>query len=322
MNGPAWFRGRRGGYARTDPVLDPDTCEVLVTDQATLSKEPTPDTAEHEAYFPSPYSLDAYTAPRTDFDGLATERHAWTGGRWKILVLATDERYLLMGNGTMFSTGNHPVETLLPLHHVLGAGFGVEIATLTGNPAKFEWWAYPSEDEAVRSTRDALLPQWRKPKSLADVVEHELGPDSDYLGVFVPGGHGALSGLPFSTDVRDTLEWATGAGRLVVSLCHGPAAFLSTRIGRERSLFEGYEMCVFPDALDAGANVDIGYLPGPMPWMLGRALQDDGVRVVNDDMSGRCTTDRDVITGDSPLAANELGRLTATAMLAKARELG
>jgi molecular chaperone Hsp31 and glyoxalase 3 len=292
------------------------------TDQAALSKEPTPDTAEHEAYFPSPYSLDAYTAPRTDFDGLATERHAWTGGRWKILVLATDERYLLMGNGTMFSTGNHPVETLLPLHHVLEAGFGVEIATLTGNPAKFEWWAYPGEDEAVRSARDALLPQWRKPKSLADVVEHELGPDSDYLAVFVPGGHGALSGLPFSTDVRDTLEWATGAGRLVVSLCHGPAAFLSTRIGRERSLFEGYKMCVFPDALDAGANVDIGYLPGPMPWMLGRALQDDGVRVVNDDMSGRCTTDRDVITGDSPLAANELGRLTATAMLAKARELG
>lgn len=289
---------------------------------STLSKDPTADPAEHDAYFPSPYSLDAYTAPRTDFDGLATERHAWSGGRWKVLVLATDERYLRMGNGTFFSTGNHPVETLLPLHHVLEAGFGVEIATLTGNPAKFEWWAYPGEDEAVASAREKLLAQWRAPKSLAEVVERELGEDSDYLAVFVPGGHGALSGLPFSTDVRDTLEWAMRTDRLVVSLCHGPAAFLSTRIGRGRSVFEGYEMCVFPDALDAGANIDIGYLPGEMPWLLGKALTDEGVRVVNDDMTGRCTTDRNVITGDSPLAANERGRRTATALLEHARRRG
>lgn len=283
------------------------------------STTPTPDPAEHRAYFPSPYSLDAYTSARTDFDGLATERGAWSGRPWKVLVLATDERYLPMDNGTMFSTGNHPVETLLPLHHVLEAGFGVEVATLTGNPAKFEWWAYPGEDDAVRSARDAVLPRWRAPKSLAEVVEHELGDDSEYLAVFVPGGHGALSGLPFSTDVRDLLEWAMRTDRLVVSLCHGPAAFLASRIGRGRSLFEGYEMCVFPDALDSGANIDIGYLPGALPWLLGAALQKDGVRVVNDDMSGRCTTDRNVITGDSPLAANELGRRTATALLEKAR---
>ncbi len=81
-------------------------------------------------------------------------------------------------------------------------------------------------------------------------------------------------------------------------------------------------MCVFPDALDAGANVDIGYLPGEMPWLLGKALTDEGVRVVNDDMTGRCTTDRNVITGDSPLAANELGRRTATALLELARRRG
>ncbi|BBG02437.1 MULTISPECIES: glyoxalase III HchA [Pseudonocardia] len=287
-----------------------------------LSRTPTPDVAEDNAFFPSPYSLDAYTARRTDFDGLATERDAYRGGRWKVLVIATGERYLLMGNGTMFSTGNHPVETLLPLYHVLEAGFDVEIATLTGEPAKFEWWAYPAEDEAVRAARDTLIEKWRSPKSLADVVANELGDDSDYLAVFVPGGHGALSGLPSSTDVRDTLEWAMAADRLVVSLCHGPAAFLAADIGRERSVFAGYEMCVFPDALDAGQNIDIGYLPGEMPWLLAEALAKSGVRVVNDDMSGACTTDRNVITGDSPLAANELGRRTAVALVERAAALG
>ncbi len=32
-------------------------------------------------------------------------------------MIAAEERYVLLENGKMFSTGNHPVETLLPLHH-------------------------------------------------------------------------------------------------------------------------------------------------------------------------------------------------------------
>jgi molecular chaperone Hsp31 and glyoxalase 3 len=38
----------------------------------------------------------------------------------------------------MFSTGNHPVEMLLPMHHMDQAGFEIDIATLSGNPAKLE----------------------------------------------------------------------------------------------------------------------------------------------------------------------------------------
>ncbi len=33
---------------------------------------------------------------------------AYTGGRWKVLVIGTDERYLPMADGRLFSTGNHP----------------------------------------------------------------------------------------------------------------------------------------------------------------------------------------------------------------------
>ena len=32
-------------------------------------KTPMPDTAEWNAFFPSPYSLSVYTAAKTDFDG-------------------------------------------------------------------------------------------------------------------------------------------------------------------------------------------------------------------------------------------------------------
>ena len=130
----------------------------------TEDRQPTADPAEDNAFFPSPYSLSQYTADTTNFDGLGTEQ-TYTGDRWKVLVIATDERYMLMRNGTFFSTGNHPVETLLPMHHIMQAGYAVDIATISGGPGKVEWWAFPREDEAVtgktrRARRSRLRTGW------------------------------------------------------------------------------------------------------------------------------------------------------------------
>ena len=90
-------------------------------------KQPTPDYAEDNAFFPSPYSLSQFTSPKSDLSG-ANYPTPYTGKRWKILVVAADERYLLMQNGTMFSTGNHPIETLLPMYHLDKAGFTFDVA--------------------------------------------------------------------------------------------------------------------------------------------------------------------------------------------------
>ena len=40
-----------------------------------LSKEPVRDRAEHNAYFPSDYSLSVYTSPKTDFDGFKLNKN-------------------------------------------------------------------------------------------------------------------------------------------------------------------------------------------------------------------------------------------------------
>jgi molecular chaperone Hsp31 and glyoxalase 3 len=40
-----------------------------------------------------------------------------------------------MQNGKLFSTGNHPVEALLPMRHLRNAGFKFDIATPTGKLA-------------------------------------------------------------------------------------------------------------------------------------------------------------------------------------------
>lgn len=57
---------------------------------------------------------------------------------------------------------------------------------------------------------------FRNPKKLADVVA-SLNADSEYAAIFVPGGHGALIGLPESQDVAAALQWAIKNDRFVIS---------------------------------------------------------------------------------------------------------
>lgn len=283
-----------------------------MTDQK-KDRNPVSDPAEDNAFFPSQYSLSQYTAAKTDFDGLATDQ-TYSGGRWKVLVIATDERYMPMKNDTFFSTGNHPVETLLPIHHIYEAGYGIDVATISGNPAKFEWWAYPGSDNAVASTWSETKSSFKAPKKLADVIASGL---EDYAAIFIPGGHGAMNSIPFSPDLGQALNYFVGNDRLVITLCHGPAGLLSAGIDREDNPFSGYEIVAFPDSLDFGANIEIGYLPGEMPWKLGDTLEKEGLVITNDDMTGATTRARNLLTGDSPLAAHQLGKDSSLALLEK-----
>ena len=281
-----------------------------------LSKKPVADRAEHNAFFPSDYSLKQYTSKVTDFDGFKFDK-AYNGGKYKVLMIATDERYIEMKNGKLFSTGNHPVEMLLPMLHMHHAGFEIDVATLSGNPVKLEIWAIPEEDKAVMDLYNQYLPKLVNPKKLADILPEVLSENSPYIAVFIPGGHGVLAGIPHSKEVKSVLNWALNQDKHIITLCHGPASLLAASVDEkaEDYPFKGYEICVFPDALDEGANQDIGYMPGKLQWLVAENLEKLGVKVLNKGISGQVHKDRKLLTGDSPLASNALGILAAEELL-------
>ena len=280
-----------------------------------LSKVPTPDPAMANSFFPSPASLNSFTSSKTDLDHTVYS-DPYQGSEFRVLMIATEERYMAMQNGKKFSTGNHPVEMMLPMYHLGQAGFEFDVATATGQPVKLEMWAMPQEDEAVQGVYNEYLPKLENPMKLSDVVQNSLGDDSPYIAVFIPGGHGVMLGLPDNEDLKKVLKWAVEKDKHIISLCHGPSALLAAGLGEDKEdfIFKGYKITVFPDAIDR-QTPEIGYMPGHMPWYVGEKLKERGVEILNEDITGMCHQDRKLITGDSPYASNRLGQLAAEALL-------
>ena len=264
------------------------------------------------SYSPSKLALTLGTVDISDYENISYTKYQ--GKKSKILVIFTEQKNLKMKNDKMFSTGNHPIEALLPMLHLKNAGFDFEIATPTGKPVVFEMWAFPEKDEHVKAIYKELKTRFENPIKLTYFIDSSFNDTESYAAVFVPGGHGAMIGIPEDKNVGKVLNWAHQNDLFTISLCHGPGSFLSTTLNGQEFLYEGYNMAVFPDAVDEMTPM-IGYLPGPMPSGLSEKLKGLGANIINTESDKTVVLDRKLITGASPLASNELGKLAAETLL-------
>ena len=120
-------------------------------------------------YIPSPlgrkFGVDKVSGfKHTNFGG-----KNYTGNK-KVLVLCTEERYFKVTNGKQFSTGNNVQETMVPLMHLVNAGFNFDVVTPTGKSAILEEWSVPIKDEAVLKFRKENQTKFNKPLSLKELV--------------------------------------------------------------------------------------------------------------------------------------------------------
>lgn len=264
------------------------------------------------SYSPSKFALKMGVPDVTDYENISYQQY--TGKKNKILTICTEEKNLKMKNGKLFSTGNHPVEALLPMLHLRNAGFNFEIATPTGKPAIFEMWAFPKKDAHVNDIYADFKANFENPLSLSDFIINSFDNAEEYAAVYIPGGHGAMIGIPEDRNVDKILRWAHDKELFTISICHGPGAFLSTTLDNQDFLYKGYNIAVFPDSVDKQTPI-IGYLPGKMPYGLSEQLKSLGANLMNTKMDKTVCVDRKLITGSSPLASNALGKLAATELL-------
>jgi molecular chaperone Hsp31 and glyoxalase 3 len=275
-----------------------------------LGAAPTP--TDDGAFSPSPLALKLATSSTTDYDGGAYPE-PYNGEKKRVLMVCTEERNMVMANGKKFSTGNHPVEMGLPMLHLLSAGFEIDIVTPTGAAAKIEMWAMPNGDENVKNLFRTFADAFKTPGSLTDFVANSLIDQTPYAAIYLPGGHGAMLGLPTNPDLGKLLRWAHEQNLYTLAICHGPAALLAADNSGD-FIYDGYKIAAFPDSVDQQTPM-IGYMPGHMPWKFGEKLNALGVTIINKKADDTCFVDRRLITASSPKAANKFGRLATNSLL-------
>ena len=297
-----------------------------------LSPTPTDD----GAFEPSKLALRMATVDVTDYRKVdyskVDDGNAATGSDRRILMICTEQRNMTMANGKQFSTGNHPVEMLVPMMHLTDAGFDIDIVTPTGAPVKIEMWAMPEKDDAVMAYYASFKEKFDNPGTVADFVAEHLDDTSPYVAVFLPGGHGAMLGLPENEDVGKIIRWCHDRDLHMLAICHGPAALLAGNLPDPADssvstttggafVYAGYKIAAFPDKVDR-QTPRIGYMPGHMPWHFGEKLEALGIEIVNNKADDSCHTDRKLVSGASPKAADNFGQMAARALLDQVAQPG
>jgi len=241
----------------------------------------------------------------------------------KILVYCTSQKFLQCKNGKNFNTGHHPAELFVALYHWDRAGFEFDFVTKDGGEVVVEDWSLSTcmgfEDQ-IRSIRSKYEASLARPKRTTEVDAKSLS--TNYLAVFMPGGHGPLIDEHTDEAFGAILHAAHQSELPTIALCHGPTALRASAAGSyvADGLFpyKDYEFVMFPDQVDK-QSVGFGYLPGELrdEDMAEAALTKLGLIIKNTEADESTHTYKELVTGASPQASQNLAEEGLRALLAK-----
>lgn len=218
-----------------------------------------------------------------------------------VLVIVTAADHWTLKDGTAHPTGFWAEELLTPLHVLRDAGITVTLATPGGaqptvDRTSLAAGAAGGEDEAARLTDEVealLAGELAAPLRLEDI-----DPDG-YDAVFVPGGHGPMEDLAVSSAMGSLLVRVMDAGKIVASVCHGPAALLSATRADGSWAFAGRTLAAFTNEEEQQAG-----LADQAPWLL-----EDRLRAAGADLrtgaawQPLAVVDGTVVTGQNPASS-------------------
>ena len=163
------------------------------------------------------------------------------------------------------------------------------------------------------------------PRPFSSITDQEL---ATFVGVFIPGGHAPLTDLGDNPDLGRILlyfhnnnkptgqysresAWCASNSPILAqlaTLCHGPFALLSTKVapGSTGFAYKGYKITSWSDVEESLVESLKG---GKVPVKVESTLAQEGAEMVTGfgQKVGSITTDRELISGSNPMAANGIG---------------
>ncbi|WP_405958952.1 type 1 glutamine amidotransferase domain-containing protein [Streptomyces sp. NBC_00868] len=216
-----------------------------------------------------------------------------------ILIVLTGARHWTLKDGTAHPTGFWGEEFIESHRAFTAAGAQVTLATPGGvRPVVDELSLAPAMnggDEAKVAGFRAYLAEvdgfLAAPRRLED-----MNP-ADYDAVFVPGGHGPMQDLAVSDTLGQLLvSLLDTPGKVVASVCHGPAGFLAAGRADGSWAFAGRHLTAFTNDEETQAG-----FADKAPWLLEDRLRAAGAKFdAGASWGSHVIVDGNLVTGQNP----------------------
>src|SRR5471032_3316405 len=192
--------------------------------------------------------------------------------------------------GYFFPEVAHPFEVF---DH---AGIAVEYASpLGGTPPED---GYDDSDPAQLAFRNsAAIRRMARSRKLSEVDV------LDYDAIFIPGGLGPMVDISNDPQVKRAVARAWVAGKIVATVCHGPAALLDVTLEDGTKLVRGRKLTGFSN------QEEDGYAKADVPFSLEDALRAEGADYASAaQWQPKVVVDGRLMTGQNPASGGPLAR--------------
>ncbi|WP_369690872.1 type 1 glutamine amidotransferase domain-containing protein [Rossellomorea vietnamensis] len=201
----------------------------------------------------------------------------------KILMVLTNESKI----DDEHETGLWLSEFAEPYEEFKNQGFGVDVASLKGGRIPLD----------PNSLDDEQVEKWKGVTKELDqtLVLSQLNVN-EYVGIFLPGGHGTMFDLPENPELQQALVHFAENDKAIGSVCHGPAGFVGTKLSNGKWLVEGKSLTAFTNEEEQQTGLD-----SLMPFLLETKLREQGAQFEKSDAwSNHVITDGKFVTGQNP----------------------
>lgn len=259
----------------------------------------------------------------------------------KVLVVMSSANQLALKDGKQYKTGYYLNEFEVPYKKLIEAGYTPVIANPKGDTPAMDANSnnkmfFGGDDNARAEALKYVqgIQQLKHPKTLASVVAE--GTDG-YVGLFIPGGHAPMVDLIQDKNLGIILTSFHNAGRTTGIICHGPIVLLSTlndSVAFQKALiagdgsasslaknwpYAGYHVTIFSTGEEEALEGPNG-LGGYVQFYPVNALAEAGAHVDTfTNWHPNVVVDRELITGQQPMSAEEFGNTLVAKLDASAR---
>ena len=213
----------------------------------------------------------------------------------RILILSTASDVL---GETGKPTGVWYEELATPYYAFLDAGRQVKLVTLGGKAVPID----PNSDVTGDDAPASVTRFRADPEATALLENPGKLEDEDvttYDALYIPGGHGAMYDLATSDLVAKVIGTAWDNGKVVASVCHGPAAFAKAVDANGDPIVKGHKVSAFTDSEERGVG-----LADAVPFLLETRLRELGANFESvADWQPHAVADGRLVTGQNPASS-------------------